>query len=153
MCEKTVFLNRVEFMNQPTNQPRLGFFCDLAFSLAFVSELVFCKTSNLYSLISASFLSALIGVNQCFKTTTPAVVITTTTIGMVAALGVGGTCALIIALVVKEIRSASKGQGERPPLMEIIKRIKGSLEIALIYLLITSVLVCIHDGGYGTFVK
>ena len=37
MCEKAVFPDRVEFMNQP----RLGFFCDLEAKLAFVSELVY----------------------------------------------------------------------------------------------------------------
>jgi hypothetical protein len=76
-------------------------------------------------------------------TTTPAVEITTTTIYMVAALSVGGTCALIIALIVKELRSASQTEEQRPSLMAIINRIKvnGSLTIALMYLLITLSLV------------
>ena len=33
---------------EPTNQPRLGFFCDLEAKLTFVSDLIFCK--NLYFL-------------------------------------------------------------------------------------------------------
>ena len=80
-------------------------------------------------------------------TTTPAVVITTTIICMVAALSVGGTCTLIIALIVKELRYASRaegqGQSQRPSLMAIMNRIKvnGSLTIALIYLFITLSLV------------
>ena len=76
-------------------------------------------------------------------TTTPAFVITTTTICMVAALSVGGTCALIIALIVKELRSASKTEEQEPTLMAIMNRIKanGSLTIALVYLLITLSLV------------
>ena len=36
-------------MRQPTNQPRLGFFCDLEPKLAFVYDLVFCKISDIYS--------------------------------------------------------------------------------------------------------
>lgn len=56
MCEKTVFPDRAGFMNQP----RLGFFCDLGAKLGFVSDLIFCKIFNLYSLISTSFLSAFI---------------------------------------------------------------------------------------------
>jgi hypothetical protein len=50
-----------------TNQPRLSFFCDLTFSLTSVSELAFCKVRNLYSFVSASFSSALVGVNRGFK--------------------------------------------------------------------------------------
>ena len=52
---------------EPTNQPRLGFFCDLAFSLAFVSEFAFCKIANLYFLISVRFSSALITPSQSLR--------------------------------------------------------------------------------------
>ena len=43
--------------NQPTTQPRLGFFCNLEAKLSSVSEFVFHKISGFYSLVSARFSS------------------------------------------------------------------------------------------------
>ena len=67
MCEKIVFPNRAEVIYAPTNQPRLGFFWDLEPKLAFVPELIFHNVFNFYSLVSASFSSAFIGVNPRIK--------------------------------------------------------------------------------------
>lgn len=64
----------------------------------------------------------------------------TSTICMFAALSVVGTCGLIIALIVKELTSA-EGQGQRPCLVDILKKVEGSLTIAIMYLLITLSLV------------
>ena len=72
-------------------------------------------------------------------TTTTVVVITTTTVGVVAALGAGGTCALIIALIAKELLSSVEGQ--KPSLMDAIKTLEGSLEIAIMPMLISFAMV------------
>lgn len=77
-------------------------------------------------------------------TTTTVVVVTTTTAGQVAAMGLGGTCALIIALIAKELISAAvaeDGQGQGPRLMDAIKTLDGSMGIAIMPMLISFAMV------------
>jgi hypothetical protein len=75
---------------------------------------------------------------------------TTTTICFFAVLGVGGTCGLIVVLMLKELSTAEgqgqgqgQGKSQKPSLMVILKRLRvtGRLTIPIMYLLITLSLV------------
>ncbi|RZB29165.1 MAG: hypothetical protein AEth_01422 [Candidatus Argoarchaeum ethanivorans] len=75
-------------------------------------------------------------------TTTTVVVLTTTTAGHIAILGVGGTCALIIALIAKELfSSASEEVSQRASLMDAIKTLDSSLGIVIIPMIISFAMV------------
>ena len=66
----------------------------------------------------------------------------TTTICFFTVLGVGGTCGIIVILMLQE-RSTAEGQGQKLSLMEILTRlmVTGRLTIPIMYLLITLSLV------------
>ena len=75
-------------------------------------------------------------------TTTVAIVTTTTTAGTIAALGAGGTCALIIALIAKELLSSMSEEGsQRAISMDAIKTLDSSLKIVIMPMIISFAMV------------
>ena len=75
-------------------------------------------------------------------TTTVAIVTTTTTAGTIAALGAGGTCALIIALIAKELLSSMSEEGsQRVGVMDAIKTLDSSLKIVIMPMIISFAMV------------